>query len=195
LTKQLPLGEARRDAIADAAIRLVATQGLRGLTHRGVDVAAGLPPGSTSYYLRTRKALLTACLDRMLALDAGTVVPSDHRAAPLDLLVETVLQLSREQPERQVARYELALEATRQPEIRAVMDHHARQLRLVLARMLAHGGIRDPDEASWPVAAMVDGLLRDRVTGLGATLTDAAFEASARRALSALLRGLCLPED
>ena len=195
MTDQLPLGEARRDAIADAAIRLVATQGLRGLTHRGVDVAAGLPPGSTSYYLRTRKALLTACMDRMLALDAATVVPSDHGAAPLDLLVETMLHLSREQPERQVARYELALEATREPEIRAVMDHHARQLRVILARMLAQGGIRDADEASWPVAAMVDGLLRDRVTGLGATLTDAAFEASARRALSALLRGLCLPED
>jgi non-ribosomal peptide synthetase component F len=112
--------------------------------------------------------------------DAATVVPSDHRAAPLDLLVETVLHLSREQPERQVARYELALEATRQPEIRAVMDHHARQLRLILARMLTQGGIRDAEEASWPVAAMVDGLLRDRVAGLGATLTDAAFEASAR---------------
>ena len=40
---------------------------------------------------------------------------------------------------------------------------------------------------------MLDGLLRDRVAGLGATLTDAAFEASVRRTLSALLRGLSLP--
>jgi Tetracyclin repressor-like, C-terminal domain len=158
-------------------------------------VAAGLPPGSTSYYLCTRKALLTACVCTACWRDAATVVPSDHRAAPLDLLVETVLHLSREQPERQVARYELALEATRQPEIRAVMDHHARQLRLILARMLTQGGIRDADEASWPVAAMVDGHLRDRVAGLGATLTDAAFEASARHTISALFRGLCLPED
>jgi DNA-binding transcriptional regulator YbjK len=191
---QRPLGEARRDAIADAAIHLVATRGLRGLTHRAVDAAAGLPPGSTSYYLRTRKALLTACVDRMLALDAGTVMPRDHRAVPLDLLVETVVHLSRE-PERQVARYELALEATREPEIRAVMDHHAAELRAMLARVLDHGGVPGADQASWPVAAMLDGLLRDRVTGLGATLTDAAFEASTRRTLSALLRGLRLPKD
>ena len=96
--KQRPLGEARRDAIADAAIHLVATQGLRGLTHRAVDAVAGLPPGSTSYYLRTRKALLTACVDRMLALDAGTVMPLDHQVDLLDVLVETVIHLSREQP-------------------------------------------------------------------------------------------------
>jgi DNA-binding transcriptional regulator YbjK len=193
--KQRPLGEARRDAIADAAIHLVATQGLRGLTHRAVDAAAGLPPGSTSYYLRTRKALLSACVDRMLALDAGTVMPLDHQADLLDVLVETVIHLSREQPERQVARYELALEATREPEIRAVMDHHAGELRVMLAQLLDHGGVREAHQASWPVAAMLDGLLRDRVTGLGATLTDAAFEASTRRTLSALLRGLRLPKD
>ena len=66
MTKTAPLGADRRDAIADAAIHLVATRGLRGLTHRAVDAEAGLPPGSTSYYLRTRNALLTACVNRML---------------------------------------------------------------------------------------------------------------------------------
>jgi hypothetical protein len=145
--------------------------------------------------LRTRKALLSACVDRMLALDAGTVMPLDHQADLLDVLVETVIHLSREQPERQVARYELAMEATREPEIRAVMDHHAGELRVMLAQLLDHGGVREAHQASWPVAAMLDGLLRDRVTGLGATLTDAAFEASTRRTLSALLRGLRLPKD
>ena len=71
MTKQVPLGADRRDAIADAAIHLVATRGLRGLTHRAVDAEAGLPPGSTSYYLRTRNALLTACVNRMLARDVS----------------------------------------------------------------------------------------------------------------------------
>ena len=80
--KQVPLGEERRDAIADAAIHLVATRGLRGLTHRAVDAEAGLPPGSTSYYLSTRKALLTACLDRMLAQDASAAVAGGSGGAP-----------------------------------------------------------------------------------------------------------------
>ena len=38
----------RRTLLLDAALELVGTQGMRGLTHRAVDAAAGLPPGSTS---------------------------------------------------------------------------------------------------------------------------------------------------
>ena len=73
------------------------------------------------------------------------------------------------------------------------MDQHARQLRAILASILDRLGVPDPEQASWPVAAMLDGLLRDRVAGLGATLTEAAFEASVRRTLSALIRGLSFP--
>ncbi|HEY0694282.1 MAG TPA: TetR family transcriptional regulator, partial [Kribbella sp.] len=82
MTKTVPLGNDRRAAIADAAIRLVATRGLRGLTHRAVDAEAGLPPGSTSYYLRTRDALLTACVNRMLDHDAAAVGQMPPTADP-----------------------------------------------------------------------------------------------------------------
>ncbi|WP_345149694.1 hypothetical protein [Nonomuraea rubra] len=54
---------------ADAAIEVIAEQGLRGLTHRAVDTRAGLPPGSTSSCFRTRRALLEGVLQRMLELD------------------------------------------------------------------------------------------------------------------------------
>ena len=40
----------RRALIADAAISTLARDGMRGLTHRAVDRAAGLPEGSASYY-------------------------------------------------------------------------------------------------------------------------------------------------
>ncbi|WFR73994.1 TetR family transcriptional regulator [Prescottella defluvii] len=40
----------RTALIADAAVTLIAQQGLRALTHRAVDRAAGIPEGSTSYY-------------------------------------------------------------------------------------------------------------------------------------------------
>lgn len=61
----------RRDALADAAIAVLANKGGRGLTHRAVDSAAGLPEGSTSYYFRTRQALLTAVVQRLAVLDAA----------------------------------------------------------------------------------------------------------------------------
>jgi DNA-binding transcriptional regulator YbjK len=48
---------------------VLADHGARGLTHRAVDQAAGLPPGTTSNYARTREALLTLILARIAELD------------------------------------------------------------------------------------------------------------------------------
>jgi DNA-binding transcriptional regulator YbjK len=118
VTKTVPLGDDRRAAIADAAIHLVATRGLRGLTHRAVDAEAGLPPGSTSYYLRTRNALLTACVNRMLSRDLSATSPELGKAPLEDLLTGMVLGLAATRPDDLAARYELSLEARRQPELR-----------------------------------------------------------------------------
>ncbi|TDO54429.1 hypothetical protein EV643_101218 [Kribbella sp. VKM Ac-2527] len=214
---KVPLGEDRRAAIADAAIHLVATRGLRGLTHRAVDAKAGLPPGSTSYYLRTRNALLTACVDRMLARDLaaqpgpaeaststgpGTAAPSTRAtsatpsAPPLpsssdleEVLAGMVIHLVRERADDQLARYELSLEARRQPELLDSIVQGGRVLRENLAGMLSAIGIPDAEEAAWPVAAMLDGLMYDRVAGAGRTMSPGAWESAVRRAVSAVLKG------
>jgi DNA-binding transcriptional regulator YbjK len=188
VSKQVPLGADRRDAIADAAIHVVATRGLRGLTHRAVDTEAGLPPGSTSYYLRTRNALLAACVNRMLARDVGGITPTG--SDPLDLVVGMTVGLAHNRRDDLVARYELSLESSRQPELRAAIDEGGRQLRSMLAQLLESLGVPDPDQAAWPVAAMLDGLLYDRVAGTGATLSPEAFEAAVRRSVAALIAGL-----
>jgi AcrR family transcriptional regulator len=74
----------RLAVIGDAAIGLIAENGMRGLTHRAVDAAAGLPSGSTSYYASTRAALLELVMARMLELDqadlAGSPPPDDPPA-------------------------------------------------------------------------------------------------------------------
>jgi DNA-binding transcriptional regulator YbjK len=188
--KAVPLGEDRRGAIADAAIRLVATRGLRGLTHRAVDAEAGLPPGSTSYYLRTRAALLTACVNRMLERDLTRAMELPAHLDLEEVLVGMVLNLVRDRPDDLIARYELSLEATRQPELRDAIVQGGRLLREGLAELLAALGVPDAGTVAWPVAAMMDGLLYDRIAGAGSTLTEDAFEAAVRRALAALLAGL-----
>ncbi len=190
MTKQVPLGADRRDAIADAAIHLVATRGLRGLTHRAVDTEAGLPPGSTSYYLRTRSALLTACVNRMLARDVSTMPAFDAGMAPVDLVIAMTVNLARDRPDDLIARYELSLEASRQLELRTAIDEGGRQLRAMLAQLLGGLGVPDPSKAAWPVAAMLDGLMYDRVAGVGATLSEEEFETGVRRTVTALLDSL-----
>ncbi|GGN83945.1 TetR/AcrR family transcriptional regulator [Nocardia rhizosphaerihabitans] len=53
----------RRGQIVAGAIDLIATRGIRALTHRAVDTQLELPAGSTSYYFRTRHALIEAVAD------------------------------------------------------------------------------------------------------------------------------------
>ena len=55
----------RRDLLCDCAISVLAAEGGRGLTHRAVDRAAGVPEGTTKNYFPSRDALLGAAADRM----------------------------------------------------------------------------------------------------------------------------------
>ncbi|MFF1368442.1 TetR/AcrR family transcriptional regulator [Streptomyces virginiae] len=188
----------RRTLIADTAIDLVAAAGLRGLTHRAVDGAAGLPAGSTSYYFRTRTALIGACYARLAELDLGDVgdlsgfgevgdavggvggegsprpspppapapgpAPADREAAAAALagLLHRWLTVGRA---RQLARFELSLEAARNPELEADFHRAGQGARARAAGILAALGARRPEEAAELLVAWTDGLLYDRLAG------------------------------
>src|ERR1700730_3481779 len=64
--------ERRRD-LCDAAIHLLADDGAKGLSHLKVDRRAGVPDGTTSFYFRTRSALLHAVAERMVELGLATL--------------------------------------------------------------------------------------------------------------------------
>lgn len=105
-------------------------------------------------------------------------------------MVRMVVDLARDRPYDLIARYELSLEASRQPELRDAITQGGRLLREGLADLLAALGIPDADTIAWPVAAMMDGLLYDRVAGASTTLSPEAFERSVHQSLAALLIGL-----
>ncbi|MEE1753079.1 TetR/AcrR family transcriptional regulator [Streptomyces sp. SP18CS02] len=161
----------RRDLIADAAISTVATAGLRGLTHRAVDAAAGLPAGSTSYYFRTRSALINACYLRLAELSVADVdrwaadqggPDLDSAAGALAALLHHWLTAARE---RQLARFELSLEATRRPELRADLQTAGDAARSRAVALLAALGAPRPVPAADLLVAWTDGLLYDRLAG------------------------------
>lgn len=74
----------RRTRIADAAIATIAGHGLRALTHRALDTALDLPPGSVSYYFRTREALLTAVAERITERSRADFENADLRPIEAD---------------------------------------------------------------------------------------------------------------
>jgi DNA-binding transcriptional regulator YbjK len=152
----------RRTEILDGALGVLAGQGMRGLTHRAVDQAAGIPPGSTSYYFRTRSALVEGCVARLLELDLAVELPSMLRAAPealLDVLVAVGVTMATEQRRRTVARYELSLSATRDPALRGHLIRGGDTLRGLAAQVLAARGAADPRERADELAAVLDGLV------------------------------------
>ena len=95
----------RRSDLADAAIETLASAGMRGLTHRAVDRAAGLPEGSASYYFRTRQAMLLAVVERLAELSiaeipALPVTDLDALAEAIAAVIETWATVERSRPTR-----------------------------------------------------------------------------------------------
>jgi DNA-binding transcriptional regulator YbjK len=196
----------RRAVIADAAISTIARNGMRGLTHRAVDRAAGLPEGSASYYFRTRQALLQATVERLAELtsadllvgaamlDASAVSASSGHdlnalAAFAAVLVESWLTTGRE---RLLARYELALEATRRPELRQALVDSGAAIRAVVADRFGAAGVSEPYQRAADFTAFIDGLLFDQIAGAGSReLTSADL----RGAIATLLAAVSSPRS
>ena len=166
----------RRALLADAAIAVLADEGLRGLTHRAVDRAAELPAGTTSAYFRTRQALLTGLVRRLVALDQaelqalGEQLPLPRDAAELTdaLAAFTALRLSPEGRARSLARYACTVESVRHPELREILTHRENAADSALRAFLAAHGVPDPDARARTLESCVDGLVFDRLVRGGA---------------------------
>ncbi|MFD8453975.1 MULTISPECIES: TetR/AcrR family transcriptional regulator [Streptomyces] len=164
-------GASRADLVADAALALLAERGMRGLTHRAVDEAAGLPQGSTSNVARTRQALLELTVRRLADREARVLAlheMPDPRAG-LDALVDALALATHRALTRNraltLARYELALEATRRPELRAHFDAAGARFREQLGALVTAMGSDAPARHVLSLVAWADGLMFSCVAG------------------------------
>ncbi|MFZ2528041.1 MAG: TetR family transcriptional regulator C-terminal domain-containing protein [Rhodococcus sp. (in: high G+C Gram-positive bacteria)] len=165
----------KRTTALDAAIELLGTEGLRGLTHRGVDAAAGLAAGSTSNYFRTRRALLDGVLDRLVARDradaAALTGPAPRTIGELeDLFVGYVLTATGPDVVRTRARYALFVEAASVPELRAAVQSRREELRgwgIGMLTSLDAGtipGDSDVELCARVIMDYIDGVILHRLT-------------------------------
>ncbi|GHG08180.1 TetR/AcrR family transcriptional regulator [Streptomyces zaomyceticus] len=177
----------RGELIGDAALDLLVERGMRGLTHRAVDERAGLPQGSTSNHARTRQALLETAVRRQVQLESRVLTPDElpgaHPTAPTDtgghrgpdgredsagrpdtgaLVDALALALHRYLTDHRallVSRYELALEATRRPELRTFFDAAGSAFRDPLIAMTAAAGSAEPERHALSLVAWCEGLM------------------------------------
>lgn len=182
----------RKTVIADAAIALLGQAGAKGLTHRAVDAEAGLPAGSTSFYCRTRHELLTLALLRHAALDMQDLGADAQRMARagwglndlVELLAERVADwLSPGKRGRLVARFELFLMASRDPELAAIVAQQRQHFLHATEAALGRAGVASPAAMAPMVLVVVDALLLDQVSANGPVLSLAQQQAMFRRLL------------
>ncbi|MEE6136597.1 TetR/AcrR family transcriptional regulator [Mycobacterium sp. 050128] len=131
--RRSPNPEERRRILCDAAIQLLADEGAKGLSHPKVDKLAEVPNGTTSFYFRTRSALLMATAQRLAELDLVDLMSVAEPTGSEDAVVSahaprlaTMVMLSGAEPRlsRTKARFELMLQANRDRELAEVFRHN-----------------------------------------------------------------------
>jgi AcrR family transcriptional regulator len=119
---------ARRTALLDAAIEVLAREGSRGLTLRAIDKEATVPTGTASNYFANRGELLAQVMRRTrerLTPDPAALAETMKQAPSHELAAELMRQLlarMRNDRASNLAMLELRLEATRRPELHAELS-------------------------------------------------------------------------
>jgi DNA-binding transcriptional regulator YbjK len=141
----------RRERLLDAAIGLVGVRGLTALTHRAVDGAASVPPGTTSNYWRTRRALVDALVDRVVERERERweqLTRATFPSTPAELAgTLAVLAKVAAGPDRTLvlARYALLVEAAQREDVRPRLAAGGQRVNERMRTWMQLVGSSDPD--------------------------------------------------
>ncbi len=162
----------RRTQLADALMRLAASEGLEAVSLRHVAAEAGVSTGMVQHYFRTKDEMMTFALDMVMSnVEARTTAeiaaspPGDAPGAIVRTLLLQILPLDEQRRlEGTVAVAFLAYAAVR-PAVAAGLKESSRQMRAFLADQIrAAQATRDtalrvdPAHAATALMALVDGL-------------------------------------
>ena len=160
---------ATRERALAAAVDLLGEQGVRAMTHARVDVQAGLPPGSTSNWFRTRRALLGGVVDWIADREADDLDPVAMSAirgpaALIDGMCAMGELRTGAHAARTRARYALFIELAGDPELGERLQQQHRQFQGWTEQLVTAAGIADPVPTTRALMALLDGLLLHRLT-------------------------------
>lgn len=166
---------AGREALLNAAVRVVARGGLRKLTYRAVAEEAGVTHGLVVHHFGSRDALIEEALAHTVrtslnisALETGTGEIADFSAGVSEMVTSD--------PDTQAFQYELLLEARRRPEllghVRGLYDEYFDATRRELSRLVPEAA----DEGlTRLVFAALDGLVLHQLVFGEPETTEAAI--------------------
>lgn len=154
----------RRAEICRAAVTLAARGGSHAVTHQGIDAELGISKGSTSYYYRTRAALITAVADHLAAGSRTAfedLLAQRSGGEPADLVEAYLEEITTTRRDHVRARLALLLDADCAPGQQRALSHclFSRDAAAELFRSRAHP---NPDAAATDLLDSLEGrLLRE----------------------------------
>jgi TetR/AcrR family transcriptional regulator, regulator of biofilm formation and stress response len=164
----------RRGAIIDAAVRIIATRGLPAVTHRAVAREAKVPLAATTYYFASKDEIVREALEELARVEVERLAELAQRireiesTSELGNLVEAALFPDpREAEQRWLAQFEIYLEAARNPALRPAIAHWRAAFVEVAESALRVAGAPEPERRAQLAVAGMNGLLMDRVRGIG----------------------------
>lgn len=165
-----PLRADRRADIAAAGVRVIATSGVRALTHRAIDAELGLPAGSTSYYARTRRDLITLIVQRLATRTttdmSGAALPDKIAIPEAAMMIARGLDAMMTRSDDHLARIALHIEYRNDPDTLATLagDPPVRpSLIAAAADLLRKAGVDGPGTYAADLVALMDSLLMQQV--------------------------------
>ena len=166
-----PRGAARRDALLEAVLRIVAEVGPDAVTHRRVAEVAELPLASTTYWFESKDHLLTAALE--LAAERDTARLLHYAAAarrndidPIEAVIGAITECDDPAQTNRgslIATFALLLEAARRPALQEIARNWTEAYLLTLGRLLESAGSRHPREDAELLLGAADGLLIEQL--------------------------------
>lgn len=162
----------KREAIAAAAIELVAEGGSHALTHRRIDRRLEFPEGTTSNYARTRRDLIRIVIDRVADIanlrPSTDPLPTTVRQAVGQLVTAFEATVARGTDTR--ARMALSIACLQDPELHELLTTKSPVRAKLLDEahtMLDALGVPDPEQRAVDFIGIMNGLLYDRLIGSG----------------------------
>ena len=175
-----PRGAARREALLEAVLKIVAETGPDAVTHRRVADVAELPLASTTYWFDSKEHLLTAAFElaadrdiaRLREFATETTSPQAGLEAaadtdPISLAVSAILEPCDPSPQASrgslVASYALLLEAARRPALQEIARRWTDAYVDALGSLFAQTASADPRRDAELLLAVADGLLIEQL--------------------------------
>jgi TetR/AcrR family transcriptional regulator, regulator of biofilm formation and stress response len=185
-----PAAQPRREALVEAALRVLLRDGPRGLSHRAVAAEADLPLAATTYYFASKEELLEEALQRIagseatrLAGLADALAESDLRTAAGALGARALLA----EHAGMLVKFEIYLEAARRPALRRPCAAWIGSFRALAEAVLRAGGVEDADREARLLVAAIDGLMVQNLATSDAPPDEATLQADLDRLVGALL--------